>query len=209
MLNQLAQDQNIQTSTITRNLVSNLKHMNSQDILFLNVAENGICTSQEVQEIIKFVERGGKLFVIGEHYGDGYSQFQKPVLENFGMNFVESWVEDSSNHLLDREEWITFNSSYFNLNNLSFMFGTWINLTQNAPFSMANSSFSANEPNKPLLAGFDHSNTLGGKVFCAGDSEWLCNGNSSIGGMKYGNNSRLALEVLNWFYEENFTFQRE
>ncbi len=203
-LNILFQKYELEVSTISTSLSHYVANMTSEDILFLNVAKYGKYTSEEINNITEFVGRGGKLIVLGEHDVLNFSAFQNPLLKNFGIEITKNNLLDYTNNLYGQPSWIVFNSSFFKLNNLSFMYGVPLNLSGSA-FSVANSSFSANYPNVPVMAGYN--NSIGGKVFCAPDTEWLWNCNKTMGGINYGNNSKLILKLLDWFYETNLSVE--
>ncbi|MHA1438085.1 MAG: hypothetical protein ACTSPD_10955 [Promethearchaeota archaeon] len=199
-LNILFQRYFLEVSTITKSLSSYIMNMTSDDILLLNVAKNGTYTIEEINNITNFVNNGGKLIVLGEHNTLGFPEFQNPLLSNFGIKITGNDIIDNVNNVAGSVSWIKFNSSFFGLRNLSIMYGAALNLTGKA-FAIANSSHTSNFPNQPIMAGYNNSN--GGKVFCCTDTEWLWNCNSSLGGINYGNNSKLLLSVLDWFYNTN------
>ncbi len=203
--NILLQSYYIEVSTITSSLIDNIKNMTFNDILFLNVAKYGRYTSDEISNITDFVARGGKLMIMGEHYVNNFTEFQNPLLQQFDMELTKDEVSDIKNYVI-HEVWNIFNCSFFNLFNLSIMLGAVINVHGNA-FSIANTSSDANFPNKPIMTGYNNSN--GGKVFCCSDSEWLWNCPPSFPGIKYGNNSKLILKILDWFYDSNLSEEIE
>ncbi len=182
--------------------------MTSNDILFLNVARYGSYNVSEIDNIVEFINRGGKAIILGDHNEFNITQFQNPLLQQFGMEMIDNstpdnWVNNGivdDYHNTDRREWIVFNSSFFGVSNLSIMYGSGLRLSGNA-FAIANSSHLATPPNVPVMAVY--SNINNGKVFSCTDTEWLWNLNGSLGGLHYGNNSRLVLKVLDWFYDTN------
>jgi len=217
-LNKLLQNYFIEVSTITRSLSDYVMNMTSEDILVLGVAKFGNYTSDEFNNITNFVENGGKLIVLIDHNTFNLSQFQNPVLEYFNITMTPYDFKDNTTYVSGpkgqvKEEWIIFNSTYFDLTNLSILYGGVLNVTGNA-FAIANSSHTARivngtdplyYPNQPVMAGYE--NGMGGKVFAASDPEWLCNFESPYGGIHYGNNSALFLKVLDWFYDANLSIE--
>ncbi|MHA1249221.1 MAG: hypothetical protein ACTSRP_04435 [Candidatus Helarchaeota archaeon] len=202
-LNILLQNYFLEVSEIKSSLLNYIDNFTNDDILFLNVAKFGRYSDEEINKIVDFVNRGGKLIVLGEHKGYNFSNFQNQILINFGMELTNTAIEDIENKTTDSKYWIIFDSFYFNLTNLNILSGAVINITGNNTFSIANTSDTANYPNAPVMAGYSNSN--GGKVFCCSDSEWLSNFNATSGGIHYGNNSKLLLKVLDWFYQTNLS----
>ncbi|MHA1147220.1 MAG: hypothetical protein ACTSR8_03150 [Promethearchaeota archaeon] len=201
-LTMLLKDYFLEVSTITTSLNHYIKNMTSEDILFLNVAKHGNYTMQEINNITNFVDKGGKLIILGEHgAGMGFKEFQNPLLNYFDMNITNKDIEDPQNNT-GWINWNIFNSTYFNLTNLSLMGGAGLDVYGDA-FPIGNTSIYANYPNQPILGGYN--NSKGGKVFCATDAEWVWNGNKTYCGINYGNNSKLVLKVLDWFYDTNLS----
>jgi len=196
----LLEKYHIEVSTITQSLSQSVENMTSNDILFLNVAKYGKYSKNEIGNITNFVARGGKIIIHGEHYIFNLSIFQNKLLKYFDMQITDLDIVDDYNHVYGNPAWNRFNSTFFGLTNLSIMFGSVLNITGPNAFSIANSSKKANFPNQPIMGGYIHPNNSEGKVFCCTDSEWVWNTNKSIPGIQYGNNSKLILRVLDWFY---------
>jgi len=210
-LNILLQNYFLEVSAITRSLSSFVMNMTSQDTLFLNAVRYGAYSLQEINNITNFVERGGKVIILGEHQAFNISKFQNALLKNFDMEITELNVIDYQHNNYNDKSWIVFNSTFFNLNNLSILYGAALNISGDA-FSIANSSHTsefvsnpAQGANVPIMGGYTHPLNPEGKVFCATDTEWFWNGNGTTVGIHYGNNSKLFLRVLDWFYDTNLS----
>lgn len=200
----LLEKYHLEVSTIKYNLSSQISNLTSNDILLLSSARYGNYSEAEITKLTDFVEMGGKLIVFGDHDIWNVHEFQNELLKNFGIQLTSRDLEDPINHAGNEKTWVIFNSSYFNLKNLSILFGSALNITGKA-FPIANSSHTANYPNQAIMAGYNNSN--GGKVFVCADPEWLLNFNGSLGGIHYGNNSKLLLKVLDWFYKTNLSIE--
>ncbi|MFO8019022.1 MAG: hypothetical protein R6U96_10325 [Promethearchaeia archaeon] len=201
-LNILLQRYFLEVSTITDGLLNHIDTFTENDTLFLNVVKWGSYAEEELDAIEEFVKRGGNLIILGEHNVFNISEFQNPLLEKFDMELTTDDIFNSDDYVLDESDWPIFESHYFNLNNLSMMAVAELN-TYNDAFSIANVSYE-NE-SATVMGGYEEPD--GGKVFCATDTEWLWNLNSSYPGINYGNNSKLFLNVLDWFY--NITLSEE
>ena len=208
-VNMLLQDYYLEVATITTSISDYIANLTALDILFLNLVNIGTYTEDEITNITDFVQNGGKVVILGEHslLSEKFNstELQNPLLTNFDMEITPMNIQDDQNNV-GNNLWITFNSSYFDLTNLTIMYGAVLNITGNA-FAIANSSHTANFPNAPIMGGYKHPNLKGGKVFCCTDTEWLWNSNISIGGIHYGNNSELFLNVLDWFYDTNLSVE--
>lgn len=200
-LNILLQDYFLEVSTISHSFCEKVSNLTSNDILFLNVAKNGSYTQSELSKISAFVDRGGKVIILGEHEGFNFIEFQNPLLERFGMEILPESIDDDQNYIYDKKGWVSFDSPYFNLKNLSILLGSRINIKSENAFPIAVTSDHANYPNAPIMAGYEHPNNNGGKVFCCSDTEWLWNGDNQSIGLFYGNNSQLVFKILDWFYD--------
>ncbi len=207
--NIILQNYNLEVSTITDSLADRVMNMTSNDIIYLNVAKFAKYTSYEINNLTSFVERGGKLIIVGEHFVFNFSDFQNDLLKYFDMQITDLDVTDDIHNSFNDPAWNVFNSSFFGLTNISIMFGSVVNITGSNAFAIANTSYTANHPNQPIMAGFIHPNMKGGKVFVCSDSEWIWNTNTSVPGMFYGNNSKLVLKLLDWFYDINYSIEIE
>ena len=65
------------------------------DILFLNIARYGNYNTSEIQSIVEFVSRGGKAIILGEHNAFNITQFQNPLLQQFGMEMIDNSTPDN------------------------------------------------------------------------------------------------------------------
>ena len=73
--------------------------MTENDILFLNIARYGNSNTNEITNIVEFITRGGKAIILGEHNAFNITQFQNPLLEQFGMEMIDNstldnWVDN-------------------------------------------------------------------------------------------------------------------
>jgi hypothetical protein len=205
-LNILLQKYFLEVSPIRVSLSETVMNMTSEDILFLNIFFFGEYSEYELNNITAFIERGGKAIILGEHNILNITTHQNPLLRKFDMEVSKKDNVDNVNNVHNISAWNIFNSSFFGLINLSILYGGVLDIWGNA-FAMANASHTAKYPNAPIIGGYVHNNSKGGKVLCITDTEWIWNGNITYCGIDYGNNSQLVLKILDWFY--NTTFSEE
>ncbi|MHA1381987.1 MAG: hypothetical protein ACTSRG_26750 [Candidatus Helarchaeota archaeon] len=180
-------------SASTRFLNETIPNLDNDSIIVLNVGRNQNYTDQEVDLLEKFVYQGGSILVLGEH--DDYwkmSTFQNKLLTKFNMSINFDFVEDNSSYF-NTTTWIVFNSSFFNLNNITFYGAASLTLGSGAvPIAVTSSNSSPS--NAIVGARCEYGK---GRVICVTDTEFIWNGDDEIG-IRLGNNTSFTLSIFEW-----------
>ncbi len=201
----LLMNNDFRISASTNYLNETIPSLREDDILVLNVAKYQTYTDQEVTLIMQFVEQGGGVLVIGEHDNEwGLATFQNKLLVNFNMSINNDSVTDS--YYYKTPNWINFNSSYFDIDNVTFFAAASLTMGEGViPIAYA-SNYSSPIPNATVGAKYEYGE---GRVVCVTDSEFIWNGDDGVGkdrgfGIKIGNNSKFALKIFEYLANKSY-----
>ncbi|MFX1450725.1 MAG: hypothetical protein ACFFCM_07785 [Promethearchaeota archaeon] len=195
----LLRNNNFKVSASTNFLNETIPSLKKGDILVLNLGKYQTYTDQEITLIVQFVQQGGGVLVIGEHDNEWeLATFQNKLLTNFNITINDDVVIDA--YYYKFSNWITFNSSFFNLDNITFFAAASLTLGDGAISIAKASNFSTPIPNATVGARCEYGE---GRVICVTDSEFIWNGDDGTGksqglGMKIGNNSKFALDIFKY-----------
>lgn len=176
-------------------------------ILVLNVAKYQSYHPEETAEAVRFVERGGRLFVLGEHedmYGS--SKFQNALLERFGVAFDNDYVgEEMPADRLERSGIGNLNqkavSDFFGLRGVSHLLSSSIKIiSRPSGYTDLLRGFRDGR-DRVIAAGFPYGR---GRVALLGDSEIFWNGDGRIG-MGKGENREFLLMMMEWLLEKRLS----
>ncbi len=196
-------------SASTRFLNETIPSLNNNDILVLNYGNNQTYTNQEINLIDQFVSDGGGLLVFGDHGNRndpyGINTFQNKLLEKFNISIDFNRINDSVYNYY-HEKYIVFNSSYFDLTNITFFAAASLTLGTGAT-PIAICSENSNPLNAVVGAKCEYGE---GRVICVTDAEFIWNGDARIGrpfnfGMKIGNNSKFILKIIKWLVNKSIS----
>ncbi|NVM03634.1 MAG: hypothetical protein HWN67_14990, partial [Candidatus Helarchaeota archaeon] len=200
---------NFRVSASTRFLNETIPSLNKSDILVLNGGNYKNYTNQEVNLIVQFVNQGGSIFVLGEHDNVwNMSIFQNKLLENFNMSINHDLVVDNTSYYT-YEFWISFNSSNFNLKNITFFSAATMNLSS-GPEPIAITSSNSNPSDAIVGAKCEYGE---GRIICVTDTQFLWNGDNGTGrtfgiGINIGNNSNFILKIFEWLANKSLPSQK-
>jgi hypothetical protein len=189
----LLREQGYSVSENTLPLTELLPELGKGVTLVLGVAFYQSYSEVEVEAVLGFVERGGGLFIIGEHNNfRGCSDYQNQLAEEFGMYINAIIVRDDPPppQFLDEYE-ILVSSDYFGLSEMK-LYGAG-SITISAPAqSMAIASGNATPQSAVMVGGAEYGM---GRVVCVADANFLWNGNDTEG-INFGDNQAFLLETI-------------
>jgi len=203
----LLMDQSFSVSASTDFINVTVPKLKEGDIYVLDAGKEQTYTDQEVNLIVNFVDQGGSILVLGEHDNkEGMADFQNKLLENFNITINDDHITDDSSCYAGMNQWISVNSSFFNVDNIT-LFSTATLTLGNGAFSIANSSSHSSPPNAIIVGGCEYGN---GRVVGIADTEFLWNGDSEEGnnfgmGIKVCNNTEFTLKLFYWLAKKQFT----
>lgn len=175
----------------------------ARKVLVLNVAKFGKYGPDELAAVEVFVRMGGALLCIGEHENIyGSSDFQNPMLRQFGMEFMNDFAGD----IIPGEKFEGSNLTILNQKAVSVPFdlGNVCHLLS-APVS----NLTGNSGYAELLHGYRKGKTViigaglnygKGRVAAVGDSELFWNGDGRIG-IDAGDNRLFLERLFEWLLE--------
>ncbi|MFX0136028.1 MAG: hypothetical protein ACFFDN_20470 [Candidatus Hodarchaeota archaeon] len=199
-------------SASTRFLNETILSLNNNDILVLNVGYYQTYTDQEITLIVQFVSEGGGLLILGEHENAfEVSTFQNKLLQNFNMSIYNDTIQDSTSHYQTNDQWITFNSNFFDLTNITFFAAASLNISNGVTPIAITSNYSIttdnSTPDNRIVGAYCEYEE--GRVLCVTDTEFIWNADDANGGnyefgIKVGNNSKFALKIFNYLANRSF-----
>jgi len=178
-------------------LTDTLSTMNRGDVLVLGISYYKGYTSEEVEGVVSFVERGGGVLLMSEHdnfYNNIFIQNQ--IAHRFGIHFTGDHILDEENsEISPNADWIYVRSPELGVEKAVFYTANWIDYNGSADFDPFIRTYSTSTPEEAVVGA--RKEVGKGRLVAVTDTEFFWNGDDQMG-IRSLDNEEMFLKIIDW-----------